>query len=51
MGRHRDADTKLVPSFLVGNRDVQSAHMFMQDLAHRIDSRIQLTTDGLRAYS
>jgi IS1 family transposase len=45
-----DADTKLVPSFLVGNRDVQSAHMFMQDLAHRIDSRIQLTTDGLRAY-
>jgi IS1 family transposase len=45
-----DADTKLVPSFLVGNRDVQSAHMFMQDVADRIDSRIQLTTDGLRAY-
>ena len=45
-----DADTKLVPSFLVGNRDVHSAHMFMQDLAHRIESRIQLTTDGLRAY-
>lgn len=45
-----DADTKLVPSFLVGNRDAQSAHMFMQDVADRIESRIQLTTDGLRAY-
>jgi IS1 family transposase len=45
-----DADTKLVPSFLVGNRDVQSAHLFMQDLAYRLASRVQLTTDGLRAY-
>lgn len=45
-----DADTKLNISFLVANRDTQSAHMFMQDVAHRIDSRIQITTDGLRSY-
>jgi IS1 family transposase len=45
-----DADTKLNISFLVANRDTRSAHMFMQDVAHRIDSRIQITTDGLRSY-
>src|SRR5271169_1830997 len=31
-----DADTKLVPSFMVGNRDVRSGYMFMQDLASRL---------------
>lgn len=45
-----DADTKLVPSFLVGNRDAQSAKMFIDDLASRLASRVQLTTDGLRVY-
>ena len=45
-----DADTKLVPSFMVGNRDSQSAKMFMDDLASRLASRVQLTTDGHRAY-
>lgn len=45
-----DADTKLVPSLLVGNRDTHSAHMFMQDLAARLRNRVQLTTDGPRAY-
>ena len=45
-----DADTKLVPSFMVGNRDAQSAHMFIDDLASRLASRVQLTTDGLRVY-
>ncbi|MGH9453205.1 MAG: IS1 family transposase, partial [Terriglobia bacterium] len=30
-----DADTKLVPSFMVGNRDLQSARMFIDDLASR----------------
>jgi IS1 family transposase len=45
-----DADTKLNISFLCANRDTQSACMFMDDVAERIDSRIQLTTDGLRSY-
>jgi IS1 family transposase len=45
-----DADTKLNVSYLVARRDVASACAFMQDLADRINSRIQLTTDGLRAY-
>lgn len=45
-----DADTKLVPSFLVGNRDAQSARLFIDDLASRLKSRIQLTTDGLKVY-
>jgi IS1 family transposase len=45
-----DADTKLVPSFLVGNRDAQSATMFIEDLAGRLGNRVQLTTDGLRVY-
>jgi hypothetical protein len=43
-----DADTKLVPSFMVGNRDARSAKMFIEDLAGRLKSRIQLTTDGLK---
>lgn len=45
-----DADTKLVPSFLVGNRDGHSAKMFIDDLAGRLAHRVQLTTDGLKAY-
>jgi IS1 family transposase len=45
-----DADTKLVPSFMLGNRDAQSATMFIDDLKERLANRIQLTTDGLKAY-
>lgn len=45
-----DADTKLVPSFMVGNRDGQSAKMFIDDLKDRLANRVQLTTDGHRAY-
>jgi IS1 family transposase len=45
-----DADTKLVPSFLVGNRDGHSAKIFIDDLAGRLAHRVQLTTDGLKAY-
>ena len=44
------ADTKLVPSFLVGTRDAGTATDFMQDLAGRLSNRIQLTTDGHRMY-
>lgn len=45
-----DADTKLVPSFMVGYRNAQCAKMFMEDLASRLANRVQLTTDGHRAY-
>jgi len=45
-----DADTKLVPSWLVGNRDAACAASFVNDLASRLATRVQLTTDGLRAY-
>lgn len=46
-----DADTKLIPSFVVGNRDAVSARILIEDLASRLKSRIQLTTDGLKVYA
>jgi IS1 family transposase len=45
-----DADTKLVPSWLVGPRDAGSATELVQDLAGRLANRVQITTDGLKAY-
>src|SRR3989442_3022460 len=45
-----DAETKLVPSWLVGGRDSGTAHAFVQDLADRLENRIQLTTDGHKVY-
>ncbi len=45
-----DADTKLVPSFMLGNRDGRTASTFIGDLAGRLAKRVQLTTDGHRAY-
>jgi hypothetical protein len=39
-----------MPSFLVGTRDAGCATEFMQDLAGRLSGRVQLTTDGLKAY-
>ena len=45
-----DADTKLVPSFLVGGRDSQWAMAFMDDLASRLANRVQITSDGHYAY-
>lgn len=44
------ADTKLVPSWLIGSRDGVDAEAFMRDLASRLTTRIQLTTDGHKAY-
>lgn len=44
------ADTKLVPSFMVGKRDAEPAHAFIEDLASRLASRVQLTTDGHHPY-
>jgi hypothetical protein len=45
-----DADSKLMVSWLVGARDAGCAHEFMQDVASRLDSRVQLTTDGHKVY-
>ena len=45
-----DADTKLVPSWLVGLRDGEHARVFVDDLAGRLAHRVQITSDGLRAY-
>jgi IS1 family transposase len=44
------ADTKIVPTWMVGGRDAATAYAFMQDLALRLANRVQLTTDGYRAY-
>ncbi len=44
------ADTKLVPSWMVGDRGADTASLFMEDLASRLANRVQLTTDGHRAY-
>lgn len=44
------ADTKLVPSFMVGGRDHAAASAFMDDLASRLTHRVQLTTDGHKGY-
>ena len=46
-----DPETKLMPSFLVGKRDRYHAIQFMEDLAGRLNNRIQLSTDALRAYA
>jgi IS1 family transposase len=45
-----DADTKLVASWHVGNRDSEAAMTFMDDLAPRLASRVQLTSDGHKPY-
>jgi IS1 family transposase len=45
-----DADTKLIPSFVVGKRDSYHAKAFMNDLAGRVNNRIQISSDALRAY-
>jgi IS1 family transposase len=45
-----DADTKLVPCWLVGKRDGGYAFEFISNLGNRLANRVQLTTDGHRAY-
>jgi len=45
-----DAETKLVPSWFVGTRGLESAKLFISDLAGRLANRVQLTTDGHKAY-
>ena len=45
-----DSDTKLIISYLIGDRFAGSAYEFMHDLKSRLANRVQLTTDGHRAY-
>jgi IS1 family transposase len=45
-----DADSKLIPSYLVGKRDSYHARAFMDDLASRLAMRVQISSDALAAY-
>lgn len=45
-----DADSKLMCNWFVGGRDAEFASHFMEDLAARLSNRVQLTTDGHKAY-
>lgn len=46
-----DADSKLILSCLCGERNAAWAESFMEDLASRVSTRIQLTTDGHKDYA
>jgi IS1 family transposase len=46
-----DADTKLIPSFVVGKRDAYHTKMFINDLAERVSNRIQLSSDSMTSYA
>jgi IS1 family transposase len=45
-----DADTKLIASWLVGDRGLDTAKSFISDLVGRLASRVQLTSDGHKCY-
>ena len=45
-----EAETKLIVSWLVGSRDAETASEFIRDLQSRLAHRVQLTTDGHKAY-
>jgi transposase-like protein len=45
-----DADTKLIPSFLVGKRTAENTNEFVRDVAARLSRRVQISTDGLKMY-
>ncbi|MCF6293274.1 MAG: IS1 family transposase [Robiginitomaculum sp.] len=45
-----DPDSKLIVSYLVGGRDSEYANAFMNDVASRLANRVQMTTDGHKAY-
>lgn len=45
-----DADHKFIIAYAVGGRDAGYANAFMQDVADRLANRVQMTTDGHRAY-
>jgi IS1 family transposase len=45
-----DADTKLVPAYRIGKRDLPTATAFLGDLSDRLANRVQLSSDALAAY-
>jgi len=45
-----DSDSKMIVSYLIGGRDGEYALAFMDDLRQRLANRVQLTTDGHKAY-
>jgi IS1 family transposase len=45
-----DSDSKMIVSYLIGGRDSEYAMAFMDDLRSRLANRVQLTTDGHKAY-
>jgi IS1 family transposase len=45
-----DSDTKLIPTFLTGQRNAETTNAFVSDLASRLRNRVQITPDGLRMY-
>ncbi len=46
-----DSETKLVPTFAVGDRSQYMANTFIEDLASRLSNRVQISSDALRAYN
>jgi IS1 family transposase len=45
-----DSDSKLIISYLIGSREAECAYEFIHDVAGRLANRVQLTTDGHKAY-
>jgi IS1 family transposase len=45
-----DAESKLIPSYKVGKRNLETAHEFLDDLSGRLNNRVQLSSDSLSAY-
>ncbi len=45
-----DADSKLVPTYVIGKRDLPTAQAFLGDLSARLQNRVQLSSDSLPAY-
>lgn len=46
-----DSETKVVPSYIIGKRDMYHTKMFIEDLAGRVKNRIQLSSDAMTAYN
>src|SRR5439155_17395582 len=46
-----DSETKLVPTFALGDRSGYMADMFIEDLAARLSHRVQISSDALHAYT
>ncbi len=45
-----DPETKLIPAWRVGKRDLPNATAFLTDLSERLTNRVQLSSDALKAY-